>query len=100
MKKILGIASFLLFGFAATSHAQTVEKVEQKVEEGAKKVGNKTAQVASKSKAKITDEVYKDKEGPNGEKVYIDNHSKYYYIDKKGKRHYATDAELKDKTEE
>lgn len=97
MKKFFGIATFLLFGFALSAQAQTVEKAEEKIEKGAKKVGNKTAEVASKGKAKLTDQVYKDKVGPDGETVYIDNHSKYYWIDKKGKRHYATEAELKAK---
>lgn len=99
MKRHVSIAAFLLLGFAAATQAQTVKKAEAKIEKGAKKVGNKTAQVASKGKAKITDQVYKDKEGPKGETVYIDNHSRYYWVDKKGKRQYATEAELKTKDE-
>ena len=110
MKKILSISAFLLFiGFSSTLHAQsTADKVENKVEKGAKKaahgvekgakkVGHKTAEVASKSKAKITDEEYKDKVGPNGQTVYIDNHSRYYWVDKKGHRHYVEEAQLKAK---
>lgn len=97
MKKFFSIVAFFLFGFALSTQAQTVKKAEEKIEKGAKKVGNKTAEVASKGKAKITDQVYKDKTGPDGETVYIDNHSKYYWIDKKGHRHYATEAELKAK---
>ncbi len=96
MKKIIGITALILFlGFSPTLNAQ--EKVKEDVQKEAKKVGNKTAEVASKGKAKVTDEVYKDKVGPNGETVYIDNHSKYYWVDKKGKRHYVTEAELKNK---
>ena len=105
MKKLIGIAFITLcFAFNSVAHAQedskvkkTTKKVAHKTEEGAKKVGNKTAEVASKSKARITDEVYKDKVGPNGETVYIDNHSKYYWVDKKGHRHYASGSELKAK---
>lgn len=99
MKKYFSITAFLLFGFAAATQAQTIEKAEKKIEKGVKKVGNKTAEVAAKGKAKITDEVYKDATGPNDETVYIDNHSRYYWVDKKGRRHYAAKAGLKTKSE-
>lgn len=99
MKKLIGIAAvlFMLSLPATTLHAQVVKKTGQAVKKGAKKVGNETAEMASKGKAKITDEKHKDKVGPNGQTIYIDNHSKYYWIDEKGKRHYVTEAELKDK---
>jgi hypothetical protein len=106
MKKIISLTAFLCFGWAASAQSDTVEKVENKVEKvenkidsGATKVVNKTAEVASKSKAKVTDEVYKDATGPDGETVYIDNHSRYYWIDKKGHRHYEEKAALKPKDE-
>ncbi|MBD0278897.1 MAG: hypothetical protein ICV51_19705 [Flavisolibacter sp.] len=118
MKKFI-VISFLAAGllFATTSKAQEKEHgvkkevkkgakdVKEGVEEaghdvgkGAKKVGNKTAEIASKGKAKITDEVYKDKVGPNGQTIYIDNNSKYYWIDKKGHKHYVASSQLRDKT--
>ncbi|HUQ97440.1 MAG TPA: hypothetical protein VM010_07235 [Chitinophagaceae bacterium] len=100
MKKYFSIAALLLIGFAGTANAQTVEKAEAKIEKGAKKVGNKTAEVASKGKAKLTDEVYKDATGPDGETVYIDNHARYYWVDKKGHRHYTEKADLKVKSAE
>jgi hypothetical protein len=53
--------------------------------------------VASKGKAAVTDSKHKDKVGPDGQTIYIDNHSKYYWVDDKGKRHYVTAAQLKDK---
>jgi len=104
MKKIIGICVMTFFlGYASTSLAQDGDKsdnsVKKEVKKDAKKVGNKTAEVASKGKAKVTDEKHKDKVGPNGETVYIDNHSKYYWVDKKGHRHYVTEAELKNKGE-
>jgi hypothetical protein len=40
---------------------------------------------------------YKDKVGPGGETIFIDHSSKYYYIDKKGKKVYVPKAKLKDK---
>ena len=58
-------------------------------------MGHKSAEVASKGKAVVTDEMHKDKVGPNGETIYIDNHAKYYWVDKKGTRHYVTETELK-----
>jgi hypothetical protein len=81
----------------AQKTAHGAKKAGKATAKGAKKVGNKTAEVASKGKARVTDEMYKDKTGPNGEVIYIDNHSKYYFVDKKGTRHYVTEAELKTK---
>lgn len=98
MKKIVGIGIMSLFlGLSATTYAQ--EKVKEEVKKDAKKVGNKTAEVASKGKAKLTDQKHKDKVGPNGQTIYIDNHSKYYWVDKKGHRHYVTEAQLKTKVD-
>ncbi len=97
MKKLIGIFA-LFMGLSAIGHAQ--EKVKQEVKKDAKKVGNKTAEIASKGKAKVTDETYKDKVTANGETVYIDNHSKYYWVDKKGHRHYVTEDQLVDKKKE
>ncbi|MBC7829606.1 MAG: hypothetical protein H7122_17815 [Chitinophagaceae bacterium] len=98
MKKIVGIGIMSLFlGLSANTYAQ--EKVKEEVKKDAKKVGNKTAEVASKSKAKITDQKHKDKVGPAGQTIYIDNHSKYYWVDKKGHRHYVTEAALKAKVD-
>lgn len=103
MKKILGIGLITLFlGFTTTAMAQDDKdkSVKKEVKKGAKKVGNKTAEVASKSKAKITDERHKDKVGPNGETIYIDNHAKFYWVDKKGRRHYVTEDQLKAKVDD
>jgi hypothetical protein len=98
MKKVIGMAILAFFmSFSYEAGAQVVKKTEQAVKKGAKKTANKTSEIAAKSKAAITDEKHKDKIGPNGETVYIDNHAKFYFVDKKGKRHYVTEAELKDK---
>jgi len=99
MKKIFSICLVTLcLGFSSAALAQ--DQDTSKVKKAAKKTANKTAEVASKSKAKITDQKHKDKVGPNGETIYIDNHSKYYWVDKKGHRHYVTEAELKPKTDD
>jgi hypothetical protein len=102
MKKISGIVAILfMLGLPVGIHAQdstsTVKKTGKAIKKGAKKVGNKTAEVASKGKAAVTDEKHKDKVGPAGQTIYIDNHSKYYWVDDKGRRHYVTEAELKAK---
>ena len=67
------------------------------VKKGAQDVGNKTAELASKGKAGVVDKKYDGKVGPNGETIYINDKAKFYWIDKKGHRHYVTEAELKDK---
>jgi hypothetical protein len=102
MKKITGIMAVLFMlscpvAIYAQDSTSTVKKTGKAIKKGAKKVGNKTAEVASKGKAAVTDEKHKDKVGPGGETIYIDNHSKYYWVDDKGRRHYVTKAELKDK---
>jgi len=85
MKKLIGISILaMLLGISSANAQDTTKKVTTKVKEGAKKAGNKTAEIASKGKNAITDKIYKDKEGPNGETIYIDKHSKYYWIDEKG----------------
>lgn len=85
MKKLLGISILaLLVGITSVNAQDTTKKVTTTVKEGAMKVGNKTAELASKGKNAVTDKIYKDKEGPNGETIYINKHSKYYWIDKKG----------------
>ena len=84
------IVLFVMLGAALTTQAQ--------VDTAAKKVGNKTAELASKGKSAVVDEVFKDKVGPDGQSpIYIDHSSKYYYVDKKGKKVYVPKASLKDK---
>ena len=66
MKKISGIFAILfMLGLPVAIHAQdstsTVKKTGKAIKKGAKKAGNKTAEVASKGKAAITDEKHKDK---------------------------------------
>ena len=98
MKKLIGILTVLfLLSFSVTTNAQVVKKTTHAVKKTAKTVGNKTAEVASKGKARVTDKVYKEKVGPNGQTIYIDDHSRYYWIDKKGHRNYVMDADLKAK---
>lgn len=76
---------------------ETAREAADETKEAAKKVGNKTAELGAKGAAAVTDNVYKDKQGPDGQTIYIDNDSKYYWINKKGKKVYVPKGQLKDK---
>ena len=67
------------------------------LKKGSRKAGAKSSELAAKGQSEIVDKVYEGKIGPNGERIYITNESKYYWVDKKGKRHYINEAALKDK---
>lgn len=121
MKRILSIvmlAAFMCFGFTAVNaQTDTSKTVGHEIKKGAKKTGHavkkgakatghavkkgaqKTAEVGAKGFSKVVDKTYDGKVGPNGETVYINDKSEYYYVDKKGKRHYVAEAELKEKAE-
>ncbi|MEO6963688.1 MAG: hypothetical protein ABIY90_17080 [Puia sp.] len=92
MKKTTGILLFSLFVTLGTQ-----AQVKKDIDTAATKVGNKTAQIASEGKSAVVDIKYKDKVGPGGETIFIDHSSKYYYIDKKGKKVYVPKAKLRDK---
>jgi hypothetical protein len=95
MKNLMSISLFvLLLGFLNVVRAQDAE---QKVKQDAKKVGNKSAELGSKAKSKVVDKTYADKVGPDGQTVYIDKHSKYYWIDDKGHKKYVSKSQLKNK---
>jgi hypothetical protein len=106
MKKILSIALMAAFlCFSASSYAQdtvkkedgTVKKVGKKIKKGAKKAGNKTAELATKGKAKVTDKESDEWVGPAGQTIYVDDGNKYYWVDKKGSRHWVSKGKLKPK---
>ena len=99
MKKIIGVSLLMAaLGLSVPALAQTrVEKAGQGVKKGAKKVGNKTAELATKGKGRVTDKVSDTYVGPSGETIYVDNGSKYYWVDKKGKRHFVPFEALKPK---
>jgi hypothetical protein len=74
-----------------------VKKTGRTIKKGAKKVGHKTAELGSKGFAKVVDRTYDGKVAPNGRTVYITEDSRYYWVDKKGARHYVKESQLKDK---
>src|SRR5690348_14378663 len=101
MKKIIGLSIVLFLSCATITNAQSkVSKAGHEVKKGAKKVGNKTAELASKGKSKIADKTYKGKTGPDGQTIYIDDNSRYYWVDKKGHKVYVTESQLKTKVED
>lgn len=75
----------------------TAKKVGKAIDTTAKKIGNKTASTAVKGASAIKDKIYKGKQAPGGEVVYIDNKDRKYYVDKKGKKIYLKPSQIKDK---
>ena len=107
MKKVVGAALFSAALFVAGQvHAQSkdtasfktkVHRTTKQVGDAAIKIGHKTSELAVKGASAVVDKQYKEKCGPNGETVYINSHSQYYYVDKKGHKVYLKESELKDK---
>ncbi len=83
----------LLTSGIAIAQSKTTKEVKKDV----KAVGNKTAELSSKAAAKITDKTYADKVGPKGQTIYIDKHSRYYWINDKGHKMYVKKWQLKNK---
>jgi hypothetical protein len=100
MKTFFKAAIFAAALFAAgQTQAQTKKDTTlgQKIGHTAKKVGHKTSEIAAKGASGVVDKKYDGKCGPNGQTVYIDKYSHYYYINKKGHRVYLKESELMDK---
>lgn len=97
MKKITGVLLLTVLIGVSPAIAQEQNTTTQEVKKTGKKIGNKTAEVASKGAAKVVDKTYEDKVGPGGETIYIDKHSKYYYVNSKGKHIYVAEKDLKNK---
>jgi len=107
MKKVIGAALFAAALFVAGQvHAQSkdttsfktkVHKTTKQVGDAATKIGHKTSELAVKGASAVVDKQYKGKCGPNGETIYINSHSQYYYVDTKGHKVYLKESELKDK---
>jgi hypothetical protein len=109
MKKIFATATVMValglsFQASAQQDSTTGQKIRkeakevgQDVKEGAEKAGDKTAEIAVKGASTVTDKVYRDKVGPKGQTIYIDGHSRYYWVDDKGKKIYVPASKLKDK---
>ena len=99
MKTFIKVVFFLAaISLSANSCSHKTRKsMGQDVKNVAEPVGNKTAEIASKGAARVTDKVYENKVGPGGQTIYIDKHSKYFYINSKGHRVFVKESALKDK---
>jgi len=60
-------------------------------------LGHKIGKTATTVGDAVTDKRYKGKMGPDGQTIYINKNSHYFYVDKKGKRVYLKKSELRDK---
>lgn len=60
-------------------------------------LGDKIEEGTKDAAAAITDQKLKDKVGPGGETVYVDEYNKYYYINNAGEKIIITKAQLRDK---
>ncbi len=101
MKNIIKVALVAagIFSFAQ-SHAKTMARdttIGQKIGKTAKKVGHKTSEIAANGASAVVDKKYEGKCGPGGQTVYINDHSQYYYINKKGHRIFLKKSQLMDK---
>ncbi len=75
----------------------TVGAQAQGIDSTAKKVGNKTAEIAAKGAATVSQKVYKGKEGHNGETVYINKDDRKFIVNDKGQRVYLKKSQIHDK---
>lgn len=83
--------------FAQNGVERTAHKVGHTTSRIATKTAHKTSELASKGAADVVDRKYEGKCAPNGEDVYIDKHSRYYWVNKKGHHVYVTKWQLRDK---
>src|SRR4051812_38024743 len=107
MKKVITFLLAAAVGLSSVAYAQDqdettghkikkgAKKTGKAIGKGAKKAANKTAEYTVKGASKIADKKYEGKVAANGEKVYITGDNRYYWVDKKGGRHFVTEAELK-----
>lgn len=81
----------------ARTTAGAAKTVGHETAKTAKTVSHKTASTAVKGASAVTDKVYKDKQGPHGENVYIDKQDRKYCVDSKGKKVYLKSSQIRDK---
>lgn len=98
MKAPKHIAAYLFAAVTAAALSFTSHSAEaQGIKKTAEKVGNKTASIAVKGTSAVTDKIYKGKEGPNGETVYIDKKDRKFIVDDKGKKVYLKKSQIHNK---
>lgn len=72
----------------------TAKKGWKATKRTASKVGNKSAEVAVKGTSAVVDKKYDSKVGPQGQTIYIDKNSYYYYVNSKGRHIYVKESAL------
>jgi hypothetical protein len=92
---VLAAGIFLFVQAQATPMPQ--DSVGHKIKHVAKKVGHATAHAAATASAAVIDKKYEGKYGPEGQTIYINEHSHYYYINKAGHRVYLKKSQLRSK---
>lgn len=93
---LFGVAMCVSMEGIAQSGKDTLKvNPDPAIKKTARKVGNKTSEIAAKGAAKVVDKTYKDKVGPQGQTIYIDNKSRYYYVNTKGNKVYVSKSKLK-----
>jgi hypothetical protein len=70
------------------------EAREEAREEG-DNAGNEVSEAAGKVKAAVVDQKFDGKVGPDGQTIYIDNKSRYYYINESGDKVFVNAVQLK-----
>ncbi|HUC81813.1 MAG TPA: hypothetical protein VMR70_12910 [Flavisolibacter sp.] len=84
-------------GKATSGVKKGAKKAWKGTKKGAKTVGNETAELATKGRAKVTDKKSDQWVGPAGQAIYVDDGSKYYWINEKGGRMFIAKDQLKAK---
>ena len=51
----------------------------------------------TKLKSEITDRELEDKVGPDGQEIYMDDNSNYYYVNESGEKVFVSQDDLKDR---
>lgn len=90
--------TLIKFSFVAALLTGTqvyAQSTGNKIKHDVHKVGHKTSEVAANGAAAVVDKKYDGKYGPNGENIYINKYSHYYYINKRGHRVYLKRSALR-----
>ncbi len=93
------LASAMIVGAQAQETKSKADTVVKDIGRGAKKAGNKTAELGVKGGAALLDQKIKDKVGPAGQTVYRDGKDRIFYIDDKGAKMYLKKSQLKPKVD-